>query len=196
MEKKFSNYKKYRWFFTSSGTLVLGGKSAVQNDELLHRIIDSPNEFVIMHTAEPGSPFCVLLKDKSQVTKSEIEECAVFTGCFSRAWRSGKYKSQVDIFTSSQIHKNSGMKPGTWGVYGKVQKISVHLALAITKQQGAIRAVPIKTLKNSENLIKITPGNIDKDDMLVKLEIELNEPLNREDALSALPSGRFKVSRK
>ena len=32
MEK---DYKKYRWFFTSSDNLVIGGKSAEQNEEIM-----------------------------------------------------------------------------------------------------------------------------------------------------------------
>lgn len=34
----FQDYLKYRWFFNSSGKLVVGGKNAAQNDELLSRI--------------------------------------------------------------------------------------------------------------------------------------------------------------
>lgn len=175
--------------------LVLGGKSALQNDELLIKIKDLPGEYIITHTSEPGSPFCVLLKDKSKLTSQDVEECAIFTGCFSRAWRSGKSKAQVDIFTSSQIHKNPEMKSGTWGVYGKVQALIVKLELAIAKQKGTIRAVPLKYLKDNKNVVKIFPGNIDKNDMLAKLEIELNESLSREEVLSALPTGKFKVSK-
>ncbi|MEK6855879.1 MAG: NFACT RNA binding domain-containing protein [Nanoarchaeota archaeon] len=192
---EFQNYQKYRWFFTSSNTLVLGGKSALQNDELMIKLKDLPQEFVIMHTSEPGSPFCILFKEKSKVTDTDIEECAVFTGCFSRAWRAGKNTAKVDIFSSSQIHKNPEMKSGTWGVYGKVETMSVSLELAITKQKEVLRAVPISTLKKKDEIIKITPGNIDKNDMFAKLEIELNEPLSKEEVLSALPTGKFKVSR-
>lgn len=192
---ELKEHKKYRWFYTSSKALVVGGKSAIQNDELLNKIKQMPEEFVIMHTSEPGSPFCILFKEIRKLKKTDLNECAIFTGCFSKAWRSGKHKAKVDVFRSSQIHKNKDMKAGTWGVYGNVQTISVPLELAIAKQEGMLRAVPLKTLGNKKKIIKISPGNIDKEDMLAKLEIELNEPLNREQVLSALPSGRFKVSR-
>lgn len=191
---EFKDYKKYRWFFTSSNVLVIGGKNALQNDELLTKSKDMKEELVIMHTSEPGSPFCILMKDRTKLTPEDIEECAIFTGCFSRAWREGKKTAKVDIFTSTQIHKNKDMKPGTWGVYGNVNSVSVNLELAITFQSNILRAIPIPSLKNKTKFLKITPGKIDKDDMLAKLEIELNSPLSKDDVLSALPTGKFQVS--
>jgi len=190
---KLEDYNKFRWFFTSSGILVIGGKSAIQNDELLYRISNVKEDVVIMHTSSPGSPFSVILEDKTKVSLDDIEECAVFTGCFSKAWKEGKAKTKVDIFSSSQIHKSKDMKPGTWGVYGKVKTISVPLELAMTRQNSILRAVPLKTLKNKKKIVKIVPGKIDKDNMLAKLEIVMNEPLNRDEVLTALPAGRFRV---
>src|SRR3989344_3104025 len=104
------NYKKYRWFFTSSNKLVIGGKSATQNDELLKELKKSNKDFIVMHTSEPGSPFSIIISDIKKVAKSDIEETAVFTGCFSRAWRIGKKKTTIDIFKLSQVYKFPQMK--------------------------------------------------------------------------------------
>lgn len=145
-----------------------------------------------MHTSEPGSPFSAIYSDISKVTSKDITECAVFTACFSKAWKSEKAQAQVDIFKSSQIHKSKNMKIGTWGVYGKVQRIKVPLKLTITRQEGVLRAVPDLENRNFPR-IRIIPGDIDKNDMLAKLEIELNEPLSKDEVLQALPSGGFKV---
>ena len=34
------NYQKFRWFYTSSGILVIGGKSAEQNEEIIKQAKD------------------------------------------------------------------------------------------------------------------------------------------------------------
>ena len=81
---EFEKYKKYRWFFTSAGKLVIGGKSAEQNDELLLGIKNFEEELIVMHTAEPGSPFSVIMSEIKKISKKDLEECAIFTGCFSR----------------------------------------------------------------------------------------------------------------
>lgn len=186
-------YNKYRWFFTASGKLVIGGKSAKQNDDLLKKIKAQDKERIVMHTEEPGSPFCILISDVEDLSQHDIRECAIFTGCFSRAWREGKRTAKVDVFNLSQLHKSKDMHEGTWGVYGKVQTITVPMELAITRQNKILRAVP-ETASNGSR-IKITPGSISKEDIQPKLEIEINEPLSRDEVLSALPSGNFKTSK-
>jgi hypothetical protein len=186
------DYIKYRWFFTLSGKLVIGGKSARQNDDLLKKIKAQDKERVVMHTSEPGSPFCVMMSEVENLSQQDLRECAIFTGCFSRAWREGKRTASVDIFKLSQLHKGRDMQEGTWGVYGTVQSTTVPLELTMTRQHKILRAVPESSAPSSK--IKITPGSISKEDILPKLEIELNEPLSKDEVLSALPSGSFKTS--
>lgn len=198
MQIPIKSFLKYRWFYTSSGLLVVGGKSAVQNDELLHKIKSIDSQFIILHTSEPGSPFCVILSPSNKVIKDDIEEAAFFTGCFSKAWKEGKMSTKVDIFNSDQIHKNKEMKSGTWGVYGNIKRINVSLCLVMVKQNNTLRAVPEKTAERLEDKsfskkIKIYPGNIEKDHMFAKLELEIDESISKDEVLSAIPSGGFKI---
>ena len=90
---EFNNYQRYRWFFTSSEKLVIGGKNALQNEEILRKLKTQRQDFKVMHTVEPGSPFAVILTDSKSLKNSDIEECAIFTASFSRAWRSQKKKT-------------------------------------------------------------------------------------------------------
>lgn len=82
------------------------------------------------------------------------------------------------------------MKVGTWGVKGKIKRQSVPLELVLTKQENKLRAVPEFVVKNKKDiLLKIRPGKIDKQEMLPKFQILLNESFSQEELLSALPSG-------
>lgn len=193
MENLITNYRKYRWFCTSSGKLVIGGKNADQNDMVLKTIKLSKKEFIIMHTSEPGSPFSIILEDVDKLTKSDLDETAIFTGCFSRAWRTGKKQAKVDIFLASKLYKSKLMKEGTWGVNEKLDSKVVDLKLALTKQNNILRAVPEITTTKKNILLFVCPGKIDKKDMLTKIQIALDEDLNQEELLSALPSGGVKI---
>ncbi len=196
-KESFSGYTKYKWFFTASGKLVVGGKSASQNDELLKKLKSLNKDFIVMHTSSPGSPFSAILADKKNVSKNDLEETAIFTGCFSKAWKQGKKKAEIHIFTLSQLEKADKMKEGTWQVKGKVKRISVPLKLVLAKQENKLRAVPEKTIKNKKNiLIKIKPGKIDKKDLLPKLQVEISEHLNQDELLSALPAGGIAIAKK
>ncbi|MEK6825341.1 MAG: NFACT RNA binding domain-containing protein [Nanoarchaeota archaeon] len=193
MQSLIQDYKKYKWFITFSGKTVIGGKNALQNDELLKKVISLSESTQIMHTSSPGSPFSVILTPLKKITRQDIEECAIFTACFSQAWKAGKSKSNVDIFNSSQLNKEKNMKAGMWKVTGKVQRISVPLKLALTHQQGILRAVPEKTLKNFKNRIcTIIPGKIDKKDLFVKIALE-EFSFTQEEFLAALPAGGSKI---
>ena len=189
------SYRKYKWFFTSSGKLVVGGKSAEQNDALLKEITKNHKDHIVMHTSSPGSPFSVILSDMSKITKKDLEECASFTGCFSRAWKQRERKVEVHIFKSSELHKERSMKTGTWGVKGKVNKIKVKLELVLIKQKGTLRAVPEKSIKKKDILLKVCPGSVDKSSMFNPIASKIKEKFGKEDFMSALPAGGIKICR-
>ena len=126
------DYKKYKWFYTSSDKLVVGGKSAKQNDELLRKIKRMKGNLYIMHTSHPGSPFSAIISDPKTVKKTDLEECAIFTGAFSRAWKKGMKKTNIHIFRKNQISKEKNMKEGMWRVTGNIKKI--YNQLAITRE--------------------------------------------------------------
>ena len=190
------DYNKYRWFFTSSKKIVVGGKSSSQNDELLKKLKSSKQDFVVMHTSSPGSPFTVILEKIANVSQSDIDETAIFTGCFSRQWREGKKQTVVDIFNFSQLRKSNSMKQGQWGISGAIKRKTVTLELVLTKQEGKLRAVPEKTVKKkSDRFIKICPGNLDKTNALPKIQVEISQHLNQDELLSALPAGGIAICR-
>lgn len=184
----FPNYKNYRWFFTSSGNLVVGGKSASQNDELLQKLKETSKDFTIMHTSTPGSPFTVVLSDK-KLSPKEIEETAIFTASFSKAWKLQKKSESVDIFSLSQLFKSKNMKSGTWGVSGKILKKSSQLKLVLAVQENVLRAVPESAVKKSEILLHIQPGKKDKTELVEAIQKALKQTFSHNEILGALPPG-------
>ena len=193
---ELESYKKYRWFFTKSKKLVAGGKSAIQNEELIKSLKKQDTDLIVMHTSSPGSPFAVIISPINKVLESDLEQTAVFTACFSRDWRDGKEKSTVDIFKLSQLYKDKKMKIGTWGVKGDIQHKKVELELVLTTQKETLRAVPPSTPEKKSILLNILPGKIDKRSIVPKMALELHEEFNQEAILSALPPGGVKIKRK
>jgi hypothetical protein len=180
-------YQKYRWFFTKSSKLVVGGKSALQNESLVEKIKNSGKDFFVMHTSDPGSPFAIILENKKNVSQSDLDECAIWCGCFSRAWRQGKRKTTVDIFTLNQIYKSRLMKKGTFGIKRKIKTKTVGLELYLVLQENKLRAVP-KTLKKNI-LVVIKPGKIKKEVFASRISKKFK--ISKEEILNALPTGGF-----
>lgn len=186
------DYKKYRWFFTKSGKLVYGGKSAEQNEEIVQAIMTKTDNYIMMHTRIPGSPFAIIDANLKNVSEQDLEEVAIWTACFSRAWRSGLKKTTVDIFTKKQIVKKQGMKTGTFGVEGKIERKNVILRMCLIYQKKVLRAVPETTLKEDEKiLMNIIPGKIPKEQFAKMISEKLKKQF--EEVLNALPTGNFGV---
>lgn len=101
---------KFRELITKEGTLVLAGKTAENNEELIKQV--SPSEEVL-HTALPGSPF-VNIKGKPK--KGDRKEAAIFCSKYSRDWKKNKSDVEVHVFLGKDIYKEKCMKAGTFGV--------------------------------------------------------------------------------
>jgi len=184
-------YERYRWFITSTGAIVIGGKSAEQNEEVISK--ETLKTEIVMHTKMPGSPFSVIKADANQLNARDLEETAIFTACFSRAWRENKKTAKIDIFKSTQIFKDKHDKKGTFRVAGKVQSKTVRLKLGLIIQQNKLRAVPANIGKP---FVIIEPGNIEKNKFAEMLAIKLGVSgldFRKEEILNALPAGKFKI---
>lgn len=176
------DYHKYRWFYTSSGTLVIGGKSDEQNEEIVKLAKASD---VILHTKAPGSPFCVI-KESVEETEKEIKEAAIFCACFSQSWKKGKGNVEVDIFAKTQVTKDKKMKKGTFGIKGKIKKEKADMKLWLDFQDGKLRAVPFET-----DIAMITPGKMKKEEAANAISKKLEIPI--EEVMSALPSDGIEI---
>jgi hypothetical protein len=148
---------------------------------------------MVMHTTSPGSPFTVILSPISNVSKQETKECAVFTGCFSQAWKSGKKSAEIDIFSSDQLYKSNTMKEGMWGVKGKIERENVILRLALIYQKDTLRAVPELSVKSKkDSLLTIVPGKTNKKDLFNRIDKSVHKFI-LDEFLSALPAGGSKI---
>lgn len=128
--------KKFRKGYTSSGKLMLGGKNAEQNEELIKQV--SPDG-IVLHTKNPGSPFVNI---KGKASKRDIHEAALFCARFSRDWKKNKKDVEVHYFFGRDIYKEEDMPLGTFGVK-RARKI-------IIKKEELISQIKKEMIKNEE----------------------------------------------
>lgn len=185
-------YTKFRWFYTKSKKLVVGGKSAEQNDFLLTQLKKENGNYLVMHTASPGSPFSILY-DSKKPSENDIKEMAIFTVSFSQLWKQKKKSGKVHIFNLNQLNKPSGLKTGTWNVSGKVREILAPLRLTLTRQEEKLRAVPYLSISENKLELTIVPGSLDKSNALTKIKALFDESVNQEEVIQALPAGGIRI---
>jgi len=103
----------FRKFTTQSGKLVLAGKDAESNENLIKQA--SKNELVF-HTKARGSPFVNIKSDKNEITKEDIKEATLICAKYSHDWRDNKKDVIVHIFLGNDIQKEKSMPQGTFAV--------------------------------------------------------------------------------
>ncbi|WP_226006919.1 ribosome rescue protein RqcH [Natrinema salinisoli] len=104
-------FDRFRWFETSDDFLVIGGRSADQNEELVKKYLE-PGDMVL-HTQAHGGPVTVLkATDPSEASSSDIElpessieEAAQFAVSYSSVWKDGRYAGDVYAVDSDQVSK-------------------------------------------------------------------------------------------
>jgi len=109
---------KFREIITNRGTMIFGGKSAENNEELVEQVRDNEDVF---HTDAVGSGF-VNIKGKAR--KGDVKDAAVFCAAFSKEWKKNKSDVIVHRFKGKDVYKSFGMKTGTFGVK-KIKRIKV-----------------------------------------------------------------------
>ena len=103
---------KFREIVLESGTRLLLGKNAENNDELMRKFEGKEN--IIIHTVAPGSGFCVI--DSLKPSKKDVIASGAICASYSQDWRDNKGNVKVSVFTGEDVNKKRGMKVGTWKV--------------------------------------------------------------------------------
>ena len=109
---------KFRELITDRGTMIFGGKSSENNEELIEQVRDNEEVF---HTDSRGSPF-VNIKGKAR--KGDVKDAAVFCAAYSKDWKKNKSDVVVHRFKGKDVYKGFTMKTGTFGVK-KIKKIKI-----------------------------------------------------------------------
>jgi len=103
-------YERFRWFRTSDDFLVIGGRDADQNEELVKKYLERGDRF--FHTQARGGPATVLkATGPSEATRDvdvperSREQAARFAVSYSSVWKDGAYAGDVYEVGHDQVSK-------------------------------------------------------------------------------------------
>ncbi|MDY6766536.1 MAG: ribosome rescue protein RqcH, partial [Candidatus Nanohaloarchaea archaeon] len=84
-------YEKFRWFFSSDGYLVIGGRDATTNDMLVKKYME--NNDVYVHADFDGAPSVVVKNEeggeREDIPEATLTEAGQFAVTFAQAWEAG-----------------------------------------------------------------------------------------------------------
>jgi len=103
-------YDRFRWFHTTDGFLVLGGRNADQNEELVKKYLEPGDRFV--HTQAHGAPVTVIkatgpseaARDVT-IPESSERQAAQFAVSYSSVWKDGHFAGDAYAVDPDQVSK-------------------------------------------------------------------------------------------
>ena len=194
-ERKHEWYEKFRWFISSEGFLVIGGRDATSNEIVIKKHTDAND--LVFHTDMAGSPFFIVKSEGKQIGEKTKEEVADATCTFSRAWKLGLQTSSVFYVAPDQVSKKtqSGeyMGKGAFMIYGKTNYISnkINIAIGINKNQ-QIMSGPFDAIKlNCEKYVALEQGTEKASSVAKYIKHKIGSSID--EIIRALPSGGLKI---
>ncbi|WP_066416755.1 ribosome rescue protein RqcH [Halorubrum aethiopicum] len=103
-------YERFRWFHTSTGYLVIGGRNADQNEELVKKYMGNHDRF--FHTQAHGGPVTLLKAagpsesaDPVDFSEETLREAAQFAVSYSSDWKDGRGAGDAYMVEPDQVSK-------------------------------------------------------------------------------------------
>ncbi|MGV8109408.1 ribosome rescue protein RqcH [Methanospirillum sp.] len=176
-------FDRFRWFYTSDQVLVIGGRDAGQNEELIRKYLEGGDTFV--HADVHGASV-VVVKGKTDA----MEEVAQFAAVYSGAWRAGFASADVYAARPDQVSKTaeSGeyLSRGSFVVRGERQWYrDVPLEVVIGLQKTPLTRIiggPASSITRICDLyVALRPGTFEPNDIAKKVVRSLRDRLSADD---------------
>ncbi|MBN2155135.1 MAG: NFACT family protein [Candidatus Lokiarchaeota archaeon] len=98
-------YEKFRWFKSSDGFLVIGGKDASSNEVIVKKYMEKNDLY--LHTEIRGAPSTVIKNpDDKTIPELTIKEASSFAASYSNAWREGWGSTKIYYVHPDQVTKS------------------------------------------------------------------------------------------
>jgi predicted ribosome quality control (RQC) complex YloA/Tae2 family protein len=211
-------YERYRWFVTTEGHLVIGGRDASSNSAVIRKHMTEND--IVFHAEIHGSPFFLIKNARNKENSDFIEETAQATVSFSRAWKDGLSSADAYWVFPNQVKKGAPtgqyLPKGSFVIEGKRNycrgielKLSIGL-IQIENKRYTILCGPLNAIrKRCLVYASLLPGGSDPMNLAKKIKSEFVKVISEFDSnlsdflkkivldeiIRTLPSGQSKIER-
>ena len=191
-------FERYKWFLTSSGKLVIAGRDARTNDQVVKKHLKSEDRYA--HADVHGAP-SVVFKEGSEAQEDELREVCIFALAHSKAWNAGVKEGSAYWVLPDQVSKApmAGEFVPRGGFIIRVKRnyfhhILMEMVVGEISYQGErkIMGAPRKTMESmSERYVIIGPGKTERSKISSKLARKFEVP--EEEISRILPPGDLEI---
>jgi len=193
-------FERYKWFITSSGKLVIAGRDAHSNDNVVKKHLKEKDVFA--HADVHGAP-SVILKDGLEATPEDLREACSFALTQSKAWVAALMEGAAFWVYPDQVSKtpNPGefVPRGAFIVRGKrnyEHHLKMELGIGEIQYMGArkIMCGPVELFEKCEKYFILNPGRGKSGRKAGELAKEFQVP--EEEISRILPPGDVEIVQK
>ena len=182
-------FERFRWFYTSDDFLVIGGRDADQNEELVKKYLEPGDLF--FHAQAHGGPVTVIKATGPsesardvEIPRQSKEEAAQFAVSYSSVWKDGRFAGDAYMVTPDQVSKTpeSGefLEKGGFAIRGDrtyFRDVAVGVAVGITCEPSTrvVGGPPSTVRDQAETHVEVEPGQYAQADVGKKLYREFRE---------------------
>ena len=186
-------YESYRWFVSSDGFVVIAGKNAASNENIIKKRLE-PGD-LIFHSDIRGAAFVVIKSKGETIPQQTIREASEFSAAHSKAWAKGLGK--VDVFAArpEQIKKTTpegiNLPKGSFVIDGEKSffrdvPIKLSVGVWINREEGWAKVIagplmPVRKL--AKYFVTLRPG--------FSRPAELSSRIKRSLLMKSTPDDKF-----
>ncbi len=164
-KRKRNWFEKFRWFNSSDGFLIVGGKDATTNEILIKKHTEKND--IVFHADITGAPFFVIKTDGRDVTDATLKDAASGAASYSKAWASGTGNCDVYYVKPEQVSKTakSGeyLTKGAFMIYGeknRFKKVELKIAVGFKVEEEEVIGGPVDAVAaNSDYSVIVGVGD-------------------------------------
>jgi predicted ribosome quality control (RQC) complex YloA/Tae2 family protein len=183
-------YDRFRWFVTSDGFLVVAGRDADTNEELVKKYMDKNDVF--FHAQAHGAPITIIKTEGRPVTPEALAETAQFAVSYSSVWKAGQFSGDCYWVRPEQVSKTpeSGeyVAKGAFIVRGErnyFKDVPVRAAVGIRFDTAGCYVIggPVAAVKaRAKYSLEIEPGELNQGDAAKKIYRHFLEHASQDDS--------------
>ncbi|QLH74785.1 MAG: NFACT family protein [Methanomassiliicoccales archaeon] len=191
-------FETYRWFVTVGGRLVIGGRDARSNEQIVKKHLGQNDRYA--HADVHGAA-SVIIKDGSSADEEEMREVCIFALASSKAWTAGVGEGSAYWVLPDQVSKTpvagEFVPKGGFIIRGKrnyFHHLPMRLAIGEVQYEGSrkIMTAPEATMKSmSSKYVVIEPGETDRGRISSQLSKAFEVP--EEEISRILPPGNVRT---
>ena len=176
LKRKKHWYDRFKWFISSDGFLVVGGRDSDGNEEIFKKYMEK-RDFVF-HTQHPGAPLTVVKSEGKEVPETTLQEAATFAVSHSTLWKGKSASGDCYMVKGDQVSKTpeSGeyVPKGSFIIRGErryFEDVTLELAVGLEfKPETRVIGGPISAVTaNGSYVCEIVPGKFNQNDLSKKV---------------------------